>query len=124
MVYFNDLQEQLRSFFRNRALGWSMAVSIIGNAVLWGTLVARMGTWPSVIPLHYTIYFGIDLYGPWYKLFALPTLGLVVLVVNSLAAVRLFNRERIASYFLMISSALVQLILLTAASTIINLGSV
>ena len=121
MAYLKDLQEQLRSFLRNPTMGLSLTVGLVANAVLWALLAARMGTWPAVIPLHYTIYFGIDLLGPWQWLFLLPGLGLVVLLVNSGLALPLFGRERIASYFLVVASALIQLIVLIAGVRIIGI---
>ena len=59
--------------------------------------------------------------GPWFWLFFLPVFGLAVLAVNGGLALLLFGRERIPSYFLIVASALIQLIVLAAGVAIINI---
>ena len=63
MPYLKNFQERLGSFLRNPTAGLSLAVGLVANTVLWAMLGLRLGTWPAQIPLHYTIYFGIDLLG-------------------------------------------------------------
>jgi len=121
MAHVKDLQEQLGSFLGNPTIGLSLAAGLAANTALWAMLGLRIGTWPAEIPLHYTIYFGIDLLGPWYRIFFLPAFGLTVLLVNGLLALLLFGRERTASYFLIVSSGLIQLIVLLAGVHIIGI---
>ena len=55
------------------------------NVAAWiATFLAQSGE--SFVPLHYTIYFGIDLTGPSKKLFLLPAAGTVMLVLHTLGA--------------------------------------
>ena len=74
------------------------------------------------MPLHYNIYFGIDLLGPWYQIFLLPILGLIFLLINFLFGMAVYRRELILSYFLAGTSSFVQIIFVLAATfiTLIN----
>ena len=49
------------------------------------------------IPLHYNIHFGVDSLGPWWRIFTIPFLEILILVVNTIAAVYLWKRERVLS---------------------------
>jgi hypothetical protein len=77
---------------------------------LWFAL-PRLATSPF-FALHYTVYFGVDQIGaPWHLLF-LPLLGLLILVVNALLAVRLYSGERFVSAFLSALTLLLEALLL------------
>jgi len=71
------------------------------------------------LPLHYNIYWGIDLFGQWYQSLILPILGLAILVINFILAIFLYSQKIMASYFFTISSVFVQLFLLIASILII-----
>jgi len=60
----------------------------VANIILVLLLSALAG-WRYVIsadfvPLHYTVYFGLDRFGPKYDLFLFPTLGLTFFLINLL----------------------------------------
>ena len=61
--------------------------------------VPRLKTSPF-FALHYTVYFGVDEIGAPWKLLYFPLLGLLILAVNAVLAVRLYRGERFASAFL------------------------
>lgn len=49
---------------------------------LWIIAVWRYRVSADFIPLHYTIYFGFDRFGPRYDLFLFPSLASVILFLN------------------------------------------
>ncbi|MFC1687843.1 hypothetical protein ACFL0L_04660 [Patescibacteria group bacterium] len=49
-------------------------------------LVIRVKPTQLPVPLHYNIFFGIDLVGDWWFLYLLPALGMVLLLMNALIA--------------------------------------
>jgi hypothetical protein len=51
------------------------------------------------VPLHYNIYSGIDLFGPWWRIFMIPAIGLIIFVLNLILAVGIWPRDRVLSYF-------------------------
>lgn len=51
----------------------------------------------AAIPLHYNVHSGIDLFGPWWRIFLIPEIGAGLLLVNTLAALFYWHRERTLS---------------------------
>ena len=96
------------SFLKNPFLASTSALAIVINAGLWWYLFRTVAFGGETTPLHYNIYFGIDLVGPEWYLYALPVAGLLVILVNAALSVILWNREQVVVYFLTIGSLLVQ----------------
>ena len=120
----NTSGETLRSFVDDRLVHVSIFLNMLFNILAWSVFgwVARKV--PESTPLHYNIYFGINLYGPWWWLLAGPGLGLLVIILNFYIGHRLFNKERIASYFLVVASTVVQLLIIFSGISLIYLSSV
>jgi len=76
----------------------------------------------NFIPLHYNVFFGVDKFGPWYSVFQLPAFGLFFLLINNWLAARFFEREKILSAFFMVTTVLIQVVLLAAMSFTILLN--
>lgn len=92
------------------------------NLGLWVFLSWKLRQLPATIPLHYNIYFGIDLIGPWYQLFVLPGLGFFTLLLNTILA-RVFSQEPMLSAFLLWTALLTQLIFFAAAVGIASVAA-
>jgi len=103
--------KQLHDMFRRPSLSIATTVAIVGNALMWLFLSDRLVPQTDSIPLHYNIYFGIDLVGPWWYLYGFAFVGLVVFLVNLALSIILYTRERIVAYFLTYGCVLVQCIL-------------
>ncbi len=112
-------REKFRFFFRDKITKTSLFFSLFLNIIIWIFLVSQVKSFSELIPLHYNIYFGIDLLGPWYQVFILPLLGLAILIVNNLLAKIFLAEKRILSYFLVVASSLIQFLLLIASFMII-----
>lgn len=93
----------------------AVVAAFVLNGILWVVVVARAFPQAGTVNLHYNIYFGIDLLGPWWHWFFLPVAGSIIVVVNTFLAVVLFKRERLASIFLVGASVLAQIFLLMVA---------
>jgi len=117
-------QTFLGSYYRDRFIRINLFFGLIANISLWLFLVWQARNFPDLIFLHYNIYFGIDLLGPWYQIFFLPMFGLGFFVVNLLASLIFYRREKILSYFLVGTSSLLQLIFILAGVfiTLVNLS--
>lgn len=48
----------------------------------WGAVLLLVPRRDQLVPLHYSIYFDIDLSGPWYTFLWLPGVALAVLITN------------------------------------------
>lgn len=84
------------------------AVTMIANGILWWYLSRNLHAKPEAVPVHYNIYFGIDLLGPWWFVYLLPLASLLVFLVNLSLSVILCSRHNLAAYFLMLGGFLVQ----------------
>ncbi len=102
-------QHRIRAFLSNRTLLGVSLLALLLNGALWWHASTTIGPQPESVPVHYNIYFGIDLLGPWWYLLLLPAGGAFVLVVNLVLAVLVYRADRLASYFLTIGGAIVQL---------------
>ncbi|MFA6254727.1 MAG: hypothetical protein WC675_01685 [Patescibacteria group bacterium] len=107
-------QTFLGSYYRNRFIKINLVFSLIANIILWLFLVWQARNFSDLIFLHYNIYFGIDLLGPWHQIFFLPLFGLGFLVINLLISLIFYQRERILSYFLVGTASLLQFIFILA----------
>ncbi|MBI3290872.1 hypothetical protein HYZ76_01160 [Candidatus Falkowbacteria bacterium] len=119
MIFYFNKQSIFSSYFSNKFVIINLIIAIFLNAVLWLWLGGQAKGFAKIIPLHYNIYFGIDLIGNWYQIFFLPALGLCLGIINSFFGWAMFSREKLISFFLVGSSSFMQLILLLAAVTII-----
>lgn len=98
----------IREFARSRFLSYGTALALLVNCSSWLFLTGRIAPQEQHIALHYNIYFGIDLVGPWWYLILLPIAGVATLLVNLFLSVILLKREKVLAYFLTVTSILVQ----------------
>ncbi len=71
----------MHGIIKDRRSIWILAGAGVLNVVQWIVVV----TWPhsNVAPLHYTIYFGLDLTGPAWQLYMIPGLGMIILLIHT-----------------------------------------
>ena len=107
---------------------WSSKLSLFlsGTAILfnlatWLVLYLRLTPAEFPIPLHYTIYFGIDYINNWSQAYYLPLTGLIIIIVNVIISIFLYRYSKLLAYLLTGSALLVQFILLIGAFCLINL---
>lgn len=99
---------------------WSKWLVVANVAILlfiWFFSVWRFWLSPDFIPLHYTVYFGFDRFGPRYDIFLFPSLATVIAAANFLAAKQvrpgrhLWHKLFLTLTFLMQATLLLSLIL-------------
>ena len=96
------------------------ATGLFLNASLWAYILYQINNSPDLVPLHYTIYFGIDLIDYKYKLLLYPILGIIVFTINALLGC-LCRKERLIMYFLLSLTIVIQILfLLTAIALVVN----
>ncbi len=104
---------------RDRLIIMNLFLSFALNIVLWALLIFNFFPANQYIVLGYNIYFGISAFGRWYQVLIMPTLGLVVILINLYLSLFLYLREKIISYFLAFTSSIVNIIFFLAALIII-----
>jgi len=128
IIYFHKLVNNLKhsTAKKSKIVIAPIIIAIILNLLIWLVIFIKLrpiiNSLPddqAYIPLHYNIYTGVDSYGRWERTFILPIFGLSVIFINTLTSFILYNRKEILSYFLSMSSALIQALLLIATTFII-----
>lgn len=109
-----------KEYFRNSIVVWLVILSLFFNMANWGALKILIKPVDLPIILHYNVYFGVDVMGNWKGSFFSPILGLLLFLINfSLAFFFYKNKERIASYVLLIGGLMIQLGMLVYSISLI-----
>jgi hypothetical protein len=112
-------------FWRDLLIRYLTIAAVLLQIGLWLLIFIKIlpiANESDFFSLHYNIYFGIDLIGNWYRIFIVPIVGLVFLIINILLIISLYKREKFLSYFLAASNTLISLGLLVALTLIVLLN--
>lgn len=87
-------------------------VSFFLNLAFYLFLVALARPTSEPVVLHYTVYFGFDLIGEWYRFYFMPTVGTFLFLVNFFVTLKFYQPERMAGYLLSSLTLVVEFLLL------------
>lgn len=82
--------------------------SLLLNLSLWMLLYFRIKPSNFPVPLHYSVYFGIDNIDYWYKVFFVPGIGVLFIFLNLFLCIWFYNKERFITHFLSVNNFVVQ----------------
>jgi hypothetical protein len=105
-------------FIKDKIIFFIFIVSLFINLITWINLL-RIQKIDGLIPLHYNIYLGIDYVGAWYKLFTIPTIGLIILILNLFLSIFIYFKDKLIAHILIFSVLFVQIILFLASLSIV-----
>lgn len=106
------------TIFRDDIFQLGIIINLMINIGLWYLLWKRVQPSHEPITLQYNIYFGINYIGEWYKIYMIPIIGLCIFLLNYIQAYYIYQKDALASYFLMVSSVIVHGLLLLSAHLI------
>ncbi|MBI3626527.1 hypothetical protein HY224_00585 [Candidatus Uhrbacteria bacterium] len=109
----------LNAFFGKKFFIAGFFLSLLLNLATWAGLLWRLKPTSEPIPLHYNVYFGPDLIGPWQQAYVIPGLGLGFLVLNLVLAYLFYRRERVLAYLLTGLTLLIETFLLIGSIMVI-----
>ena len=112
---FSFILNNLRLFFKNKWILLSIFLHFIILFLHIIFVLVKSDRNVHLVPLHYNIYFGVDYFGFWYKLFIVPLLGLFIFFINSLLAFLIIDKKRHLALLLIISAIFCQIFLLLAS---------
>jgi len=112
-------QNFFSSYNRDKFIRINLFFSLVINILIWLWLSLQIRALPELIPLHYNIYFGIDLLGYWYQVFLMPFFGILVILLNFFLGSIIYQKEKILSKFLAGTSSFIQVIIFLASIFII-----
>ena len=107
-------------FIRDKIILINLIISVLLNlfCIIW--LYFKITPQVEPLALHYTIYFGIDLIGVWYKIFVFPLIGLLTILINFSLAYIIFIKVKILAYISAVMTSAIQ-ILIVIISILISL---
>lgn len=116
-------QKLYHPFWRDRLILISSGIGLLANIILWLLFLSKFGRGAEVVPLHFNVISGIDLVGSAKRLYQIPAVGLMTLLINTFISRQVYDTGQILSYFLIFASVLVQTFLGIAAASILFLNS-
>ena len=111
------------SFWKNKLIIRLTVLSLLLNISLWFYFFQNKIESDYPIILHYNMIFGVDCLGNYEKIYLISFVGLILLLFNSILGYILYNKEKLASYFLVFSTFVVQIFLIVAGYLIIRINS-
>lgn len=117
------IQEVRKKRFFQVTMLLSVVFLVLSAVLPWWQLYPEIGE-EIAVPLHYNIHFGVDLFGPPWRLFVFPISGALILLVNLIAGLLLWRRDHVLSYFLFTTTAIASIIIFVAMVfvTLLNLS--
>lgn len=98
-------------FWKSKFNIFAFLNSLLLNLCIWIILYIKLKPSDYPIPLHFNVYFGIDVIDKWSYAFVIPGLGLFLSLLNFFISYLVFKRAKFLSYFLNINSNFVQILL-------------
>ncbi|MBU6447367.1 hypothetical protein KGQ24_00810 [Patescibacteria group bacterium] len=86
-----------RFFSRFQSASFQFALALVINLIAWIIIFVQIRPGREVIPLHYNIFYGPDIFGRGYFLYIIPLVGLCVLTANFFFYRYSLNREKFAA---------------------------
>lgn len=116
---YQTLKNLIRKvFFKNKAVGMLLGATLGIHILLWVLfLVIHIKARGLPVILHYSIFRGVDLLGASKTFFLLPLGGSIIIAINFSVAKILYNTLRSASYLLLGTAFISQLIILLTLVT-------
>lgn len=74
----------------------------------------------KLLILHYTIPFGIDLVGPWYRLYEIPVAGAAIALVNFILAYIFYTKQKYVATTVVIATVLLEIMIAAGLYLIIS----
>ncbi len=103
---------------------WLLSATILLlNAAQWGVLYWQIPYTQSVVFLHYTIYFGVDMTGAWWRLLVLPGAGLLLFFMNWVMVLRNYYRRPLIAWVSLIVSLVLNILLAIGLYFIIQINT-
>lgn len=106
--------------FKNPILLGTTVAALCINALHWMYVSAHLVVRDVTVPVHYNIYFGIDLVGPWWYHFVVPAVGSGVILANIMLAVSFHPKKEIAAYYSCLSAVLATGMLFLASYLVLS----
>jgi hypothetical protein len=122
MKFYSFIIKKLFSheFFASALVHWVLIGSLVLNIVNWGLIAFFIRPVDFPIILHYNVYFGVDVIGPWWQVYFLPFIGLIILGINTVLGYLFYQKkERIVAHLLMLATFIAQIGITIAVASLL-----
>ena len=109
------------SFFRDPAMLAFEFFSFFLLVILFFIIFLGIKPGGVLIQLRFNSFAGVTDVGLWYKVYNLVVVGTIIYAVNSALAYFFYDKERLASFFLLVAASMVEIILIIEAANIVKL---
>lgn len=123
MILKKIFPSKLRFFFKDAFILNFFIPALLLNIASWLSLMWQINAKHATFFLHYTVYFGVDWTGQWYKIFFVPLVGLLILLGNFTTAFIFYRSRKIISYLLVIAAVFTQVLVLLQSILLILMNS-
>ncbi|MDP3244544.1 MAG: hypothetical protein Q8M83_02695 [bacterium] len=123
MILKKIFPPKLRFFFKDALVLSLFILAAFLNVASWLSLMWQINAKHATFFLHYTVYFGVDWTGQWYKIFFVPLVGLLILLGNFIAAFIFYHSRKIISYLLVLAAVFAQVLVLLQSVLLILMNS-
>lgn len=113
----------MKEFFKNNIVKSFLAVGLVLNIGLFLFFYFSIKQSDIPIVLHYNVDWGVDYFGEVKSIFILPTVGLIILKLNSFLALKFWFRMKILAYFLLSVTILSEIFLWLAGIALYMINS-
>lgn len=103
-----SIKNTMKEFFKNTTNQLLIGSSLLLNIALFLFFYFFIKQSNIPIVLHYNVDWGVNYFGEVKSIFVLPTVGIIIFLLNGVLALKLWEKSRILSYFLTAATFLVQ----------------
>lgn len=98
-IGWQRLREYIHALWiQDRWVVFLFVAAIVCNVIAYGLCLWQLTPTDDSMVLHYSVYFGIDLVGPWYQIYSLPLIGTFLWLLNGTLLVPLHRRDALFGY--------------------------
>jgi len=121
-IIFNMSLYPLKLYFKHVATLAFLIISGLINLATWVWLLWQIRPQTEPVFLHYNILFGVDYVGEWWRVLALPIMGLLIILVNAILGWVLFNKDKFFASILNVMALFCQIFIFIAACLLVFLN--
>lgn len=109
-----------QQFFHSSLVQWVIIASLLINLANWGLIAFFIRPVDFPIILHYNVYFGVDVIGPWWQVYFLPLAGLLIFTANTVLGYLFYQqKERIVAHLLVLATFIAQICITVAVASLL-----
>lgn len=114
------LIKTIKVLYKDKLSFWLLNISLLLFIVQWSLLFSKKIIKSPIAVLHYNIYSGIDVLADSNWLYIIPSIVLLLFILNLFLTVYFWKRKRVFSYFLLTTILLLNTMVFIYLYNILN----